>query len=151
MNRGLKALEEKVLGAGVCTACGACVSLCPYLRFFRGRVVKLHDCDLPEGRCFAYCPRTEVDLDALHRHVFGFPYQRVEMGPVRRVWMARARDPFWKERAQTGGVVSALIDLALRKGMIQRSKWSSSRPSRSCSGSKKRASARKRMPARGCS
>ena len=119
MNRGLKALEEKVLGAGVCTACGACVSLCPYLRSFRGRVVKLHDCDLAEGRCFAYCPRTEVDLDALHRAIFGTPYRDVEMGPVRRVWMARAREPFWREKAQTGGVVSALMDVALQRGMIR--------------------------------
>jgi coenzyme F420 hydrogenase subunit beta len=119
MNRGLQALEEKVLAPGVCIACGACISLCPYLRSFLGRVVKLHDCDLPEGRCFAYCPRTHVDLDALHRDIFGIPYRDVEMGPVRRVWMARARDPFWRERAQTGGVVSALMDAALQRGMIR--------------------------------
>jgi coenzyme F420 hydrogenase subunit beta len=119
MNRGLEALEKKVLGAGECIACGACSSLCPYLRSYRGRVVKLHDCDLSDGRCFAFCPRTEVDLDALHRLVFGLPYEAADLGPVRRVWMARARDPFWREKAQTGGVVSALMEAALRNGMIR--------------------------------
>lgn len=33
--------------------------------------------------------------------------------------MARANDPGWKGRAQNGGTVSALVDLAIREGMIQ--------------------------------
>ncbi len=119
MNRGLKGLEERVFQKDLCTACGACLSLCPYLRSWQGRVVKLHDCDLDEGRCFAYCPRTEVDLDQIHRKVFGKGYEEVEMGPVRTVFMARAKEPLWRERAQAGGVVSALIDFALRRGIIQ--------------------------------
>lgn len=116
-NKGQMALDERVLAGGQCTACGACLSLCPYLRSWRGGVVKLHDCNLSEGRCFAYCPRTEVDFDAIHRHIFGSAYQ--EMGAVRRIMMARAREAFWRERAQTGGVVSAFTDLALREGIIQ--------------------------------
>jgi coenzyme F420 hydrogenase subunit beta len=119
MNRGLKALEERVLDKGQCTACGACVSLCPYLRSWQGRVVKIHDCDLTEGRCFAYCPRTEVDLDGIHRALFGPGYEEVEMGPFKNTLMARAREKEWTERGQNGGVVSALIDLALKEGIIQ--------------------------------
>jgi ferredoxin len=38
MNRGLKGLEEKVFQKDLCTACGACLSLCPYLRSWQGRV-----------------------------------------------------------------------------------------------------------------
>jgi coenzyme F420 hydrogenase subunit beta len=82
-------------------------------------VVKLHDCDLAEGRCFSYCPRTEVDWNEIHRSLFGTDYEDVELGTARRIVMARARDRYWKKRAQNGGVVSALIDLALREGMIQ--------------------------------
>jgi coenzyme F420 hydrogenase subunit beta len=119
MNRGLEGLESKVLNQGQCAACGACLSLCPYLRSWKGRAVKLHDCDLSEGRCFSFCPRTEVDLDALHRSVFGKGYDEVETGPVRRVVMAKALDPVFTKRAQNGGVVSALIALALEEGMIQ--------------------------------
>jgi coenzyme F420 hydrogenase subunit beta len=118
MNRGLKGLEEKVFQKDLCTACGACLSLCPYLRSWQGRVVKLHDCGLDEGRCFAYCPRTEVDQGALQRKAHGKDYNDVEMGPVRNILMARTRDPIWRKKAQSGGVVSALIDYALRRKAI---------------------------------
>jgi coenzyme F420 hydrogenase subunit beta len=118
-NRGLKALEEKVFGQGLCAACGACLSLCPYLRSWEGRVVKLDDCNLEEGRCFAYCPRTEIDLDEVYRGIFGKNYEEIELGPVRKILMARAKDPIFRKKAQTGGVVSALIDFALREKMIQ--------------------------------
>jgi coenzyme F420 hydrogenase subunit beta len=119
INKGLKALEEKVLNQGLCAACGACLSLCPYLRSWKGRVVKLDDCNLEEGRCFAYCPRTEVDLDKVYQGVFGKSYEEIELGPFRRLMMARAKDSLWRKKAQTGGVVSVLIDFALREKMIQ--------------------------------
>lgn len=118
-NRGLKALEEKVFNQGLCAACGACLSLCPYLRSWKGRVVKLDDCNLEEGRCFAYCPRTEVDLDRVYKKIFGKSYEEIEVGPFRKIMMARAKDPIWRKKVQTGGVVSALMDFALREKMIQ--------------------------------
>lgn len=119
VNKGLKALQERVFDRGLCTACGACLSLCPYLRSWKGRIVKLDDCNLEEGRCFAYCPRTEVDLDRVYRNTFGKPYEEIEMGPVKKIMMARAKDSLWTKKAQTGGVVSCLIDFALREGFIQ--------------------------------
>jgi coenzyme F420 hydrogenase subunit beta len=119
VNRGLKALEEKVFEQDSCAACGACLSLCPYLRSWKGRVVKLDDCNLEEGRCFAYCPRTEVDLDKVYHKIFGKRYEEIEIGPFRKIMMARAKDPMWRKKAQTGGVVSALVDFALREKMIQ--------------------------------
>jgi coenzyme F420 hydrogenase subunit beta len=119
MNKGLKGLEEKVISQDLCAACGACLSLCPYLRSWKGRVVKLDNCNLEEGRCFAYCPRTEVDLDGVYRRIFGKGYEEIEMGPFRKIMMARARDPQITKKAQTGGVVSALFDFALQEGMIQ--------------------------------
>ncbi len=118
VNKGLKGLEERVFDRGLCTACGACLSLCPYLRSWKGRVVKLDHCNLEEGRCFAYCPRTEVDLDRVYKNTFGKTYEEIEMGPVRRILMARAKDSLWTKKAQTGGVVSCLIDFALREGVI---------------------------------
>jgi coenzyme F420 hydrogenase subunit beta len=119
MNKGLKGLEEKVISQNLCAACGACLSLCPYLRSWKGRVVKLDNCNLEEGRCFAYCPRTEVDLDGVYQRIFGRGYEEIEMGPVSKIMMARARDPQFTKKAQTGGVVSALFDFALKEGMIQ--------------------------------
>jgi coenzyme F420 hydrogenase subunit beta len=119
MNRGLRGLEEKVFNRNLCAACGACLSLCPYLRSWKGKVVKLDDCNLEEGRCFDYCPRTEVDLDRVYQGVFGKSCEEISMGPVRRILMAKAKDSVWKKRAQTGGVVSSLVDFALKEGRIQ--------------------------------
>jgi coenzyme F420 hydrogenase subunit beta len=119
MNKGLKGLEEKVIRQGLCAACGACLSLCPYLRSWKGRVVKLDNCNLEEGRCFAYCPRTEVDLDGIYQKIFGRGYKEIEIGPFRKIMMAKAVDPQFAKKAQTGGVVSALFDFALKEEMIE--------------------------------
>jgi coenzyme F420 hydrogenase subunit beta len=119
VDKGLKALEEKVFSRDLCAACGACLSLCPYLRSWKGKVVKLDDCNLEEGRCFAYCPRTEVDLNEVYQKIFGKNYEEIEMGPFRKIMMARAKDPILRKKAQTGGVVSSLIDFALQEKMIQ--------------------------------
>jgi coenzyme F420 hydrogenase subunit beta len=121
INRGLKALEENVFDSGLCAVCGACLSLCPYLRSWKGRAVKLENCNLEEGRCFAYCPRTEVDLDEVYQNIFGKGYEEIELGPVRKIMIARGKDPIWRRKAQTGGVVSSLIDFALQEGIIQAS------------------------------
>jgi coenzyme F420 hydrogenase subunit beta len=117
-NKGLQALEEQVLGKDLCTLCGACASLCPYLRPVQGKIAKMHDCNLVEGRCFDYCPRTEVDMDRLHKKVFGQGYQDIELGPMKRILMARATDSGVRAKAQTGGAVSALMSFALREGII---------------------------------
>ena len=117
-NKGLQALEEQVLSKDLCTLCGACASLCPYLQPVQGRMVKMHDCDLAEGRCFDYCPRTEVDMDRIHKKIFGQGYQDIELGPLQRILMARAADSGVREKAQTGGVVSALMSFALKEGVI---------------------------------
>jgi len=118
MNRGLKGLEEQVLSQNLCTVCGACLSLCPYLRSYQGRVVKLHDCSLEEGRCFSYCPRAEVDHGWIETNVKDRVEYDLHIGPVRAVLMARAKDPDLRQRAQSGGVVSALIDFTIRKKVI---------------------------------
>lgn len=117
-DRGLKALESLVLGRGLCTMCGACARMCPYLETFNGRIVKLHECDLQEGRCFAHCPRTALDLAALNRNRFGSEEVPLELGFQKRVLMGRGLDPGLRGKAQTGGTVSSLVALALEEGLV---------------------------------
>jgi len=81
-------------------------------------MVKLHDCDLADGRCFAYCPRTAVDLDSLHQKIFQKPYQDIEMGPSLQIVMARATEEVFQREGQNGGVVSTLMNFAIGIGMI---------------------------------
>ena len=117
-NRGFQALESCVIQKDLCTFCGACLSLCPYLQSWKGKLVKLDNCDLAEGRCFAYCPRTQVDLETIHQEVFGQSYLNIEIGLFKQVKMARASAPSLRQKAQTAGVVSALMEFALKEGFI---------------------------------
>lgn len=115
---GQRELDEQVRDRGLCTGCGACVNLCPYRVFYRDRTIALNPCDIPSGRCYAFCPRTPVDLEETRRRFFGEAGFTPEIGPVRAFYIARASDPAARESAQHGGVVSALMTLALEEGLI---------------------------------
>jgi coenzyme F420 hydrogenase subunit beta len=115
---GQKELEEAVLRAGLCTGCGACVNLCPYQASYRDRTVTLHHCDLTQGRCFACCPRTPADLDALKQKLYIGADLTQEVGAVSGFFITRAADEAIRRQGQHGGTVSALIALALREGLI---------------------------------
>jgi len=116
--RGLQALESSVIQKDLCTFCGACLSLCPYLQSWQGRLVKLDDCDLAEGRCFAHCPRTQVRLEAIHQEAFGQKYSNIEIGLFKQVKMVRASSPDIRKKSQTSGVASALMQFAMKEGFI---------------------------------
>ena len=83
--KGLQHLHQEVIQAGLCTVCGACAYMCPYIVSYKGRVVQLDTCDLPEGRCYAFCPRTAVNLDQISEQAFSTPYQLNELGTVQEI------------------------------------------------------------------
>jgi coenzyme F420 hydrogenase subunit beta len=111
-------LEKDVIKAGLCTLCGACGGLCPYFRAFRGRVVVMDNCNLSQGRCYAFCPRTPSDLEAVNQNAFGVPYPGDSLGTFRQVIMAKSTDKPILTKAQYGGVASTLVTVALKKKMI---------------------------------
>ncbi len=116
--RGQKELREQVQDAGLCTGCGACVHLCPYQTFYHDRTIVLNPCDIQAGRCYAFCPRTPVDLEET-RGLFSREAELTpEIGPVRAFRIVRAADARLREQAQHGGTVSALLSLALSEGLI---------------------------------
>lgn len=116
--KGPKALREEVLDKGLCTVCGMCLGLCPYLEEMEENVAFISDCRGDQGRCYAICPRTETDLDALRKlHV---PDRQTDfvLGPHESVWMARAKKEEVRRRAQYGGTVTALALFGLDTGRI---------------------------------
>ena len=115
---GQKELNQAVRDAHFCTGCGACVNLCPYQASYRDQVVMLHSCDLKEGGCYAFCPRTPTDLEDLKKRLFDPKDLTRELGAVKGFYITRAADPKVRARAQHGGTVTALITLALREGII---------------------------------
>jgi coenzyme F420 hydrogenase subunit beta len=115
---GQKELVEEVLDAGLCTGCGACVGLCPYQAIHGDSTVALHRCDIKTGRCWAFCPRTKADFTALRRYAAPDADWAESLGPVRGFYLCRARDAANRKAGQHGGTVTALVQLALREGLI---------------------------------
>jgi coenzyme F420 hydrogenase subunit beta len=116
--KGPQDLEKEVIKTDLCTLCGACVGLCPYFRAHRGRIVLMDNCNLSQGRCYFFCPRTPTDLEAVNQALFGAPYPGDSLGTRRQVVMAKALDKSALAKGQYGGVTSALVALALKKKMI---------------------------------
>ncbi len=112
---GSNELVEDVLEKNLCIGCGACIELCPYFRSYFGKTAMLFPCTLPKGKCHAYCPKTEVNLDDLSLQLFGTSYEGTPLGPHSYVKTARAGEQVVNGDFQSGGTVSALISFALKK------------------------------------
>ena len=89
---GQKELREKVLSTDLCTNCGACVNICPYFAAYKDRTIIMDQCDREEGRCFAFCPRTFTDLEALRQLLFGPADLTPELGSLKGFYMTRSAD-----------------------------------------------------------
>jgi coenzyme F420 hydrogenase subunit beta len=111
-------LKKYVLDEGLCTGCGACVSLCPYQVIYHDRTVQLHNCDLEDGKCYAFCPRTGTGLAALRALLFEPDDLTAEIGAVKGYYLSQSTDPELRKIAQHGATVTALMELALAEGLI---------------------------------
>ena len=78
----------------------------------------MHHCDLDDGKCRAFCPRWEIDLDLLRSSLCDSADLTPEIGAVKDYYLSRATDPKLREIAQHGGTVTALMELALTEGVI---------------------------------
>ena len=116
---GLQQLREQVLDAGLCTFCGACSGLCPYLKPFQGRVTVMESCPVTSSRCISFCPRSAFDMDAASERLHGAGYRGEPLGEVRQVLIARSTDAQVRSRAQYGGTVTTLVCAALEEGTIE--------------------------------
>jgi coenzyme F420 hydrogenase subunit beta len=116
--KGPRELQKNVLAKGLCSACGACTNLCPYIDMVKGRAVLIEPCGLSEGKCYDFCPRAYVDVPSLDRLVFGSYRRDLALGSNISVMKARAKESEVRSTAQYGGVVSALVTYALETGEI---------------------------------
>ena len=115
---GSNELIEDVHKRDLCIGCGACVDLCPYFKNFKGKTSQLFPCSLEQGRCYAYCPKAEVDLNELSRNTWGVDYDGSPLGNYRTVLAARAAGKMPKGDVQGGGTVTALMTFAMRNGLV---------------------------------
>jgi coenzyme F420 hydrogenase subunit beta len=115
---GSKELLKDVHDNDLCIGCGACVNLCPYFKNYRGKTTMLFDCTLAQGRCYAHCPKAEVDLGELSQTIWGKDYDGSPMGTFRSMQASRAGGMARKGRFQGGGTVTALMQFCLQEGVI---------------------------------
>ncbi|HOG81291.1 MAG TPA: Coenzyme F420 hydrogenase/dehydrogenase, beta subunit C-terminal domain [Smithellaceae bacterium] len=111
-------LKKSVLEQSLCTGCGACVGLCPYQVIYADRTVQLFDCDLPDGKCYAFCPRTPADHNHIRKSLFDVNDLTPEIGAVKGYYFSRALNPRLRADVQHGGTVTALLELAMGEGVI---------------------------------
>ncbi|MDJ0814918.1 MAG: Coenzyme F420 hydrogenase/dehydrogenase, beta subunit C-terminal domain [Desulfobacterales bacterium] len=115
---GSRELMEDVHQRDLCIGCGACVDLCPYFRNYRGKTSQLFPCTLEQGRCYAYCPKAEVDLNELTRITNGADYDGRPLGSYKTILGTRAGENMQGVEAQSGGTVTALLTFAMQTGLI---------------------------------
>ena len=115
---GSAELIDDVHNRDLCIGCGACVELCPYFKNYRGKTSQLFPCTLKQGRCYAYCPKAEVDLNQLTRNTRHTDYDGSPLGIYREVLATRAGVQMQAGRFQAGGTVSALVAFALKNKII---------------------------------
>lgn len=111
-------LLEDVHKRELCIGCGACVDLCPYFKNYKGKTSQLFPCALEQGRCFAYCPKAEVDLNELTHKIWGVDYDGSPLGSYRKVLASRAGRQMEKSAFQAGGTVTSLMAFALKNRLI---------------------------------
>ncbi|MCP4626593.1 MAG: hypothetical protein GY850_24275 [bacterium] len=115
---GSKELTEQVLDKDLCTVCGACVGMCPYFKVHTGKLAGMFECDLEKGRCFAHCPKTDVDFEQLAQTYFQQSYNNEPLGIYRRITAAKAGDRIGAGDFQNGGTVTALMTCAMENNLV---------------------------------
>lgn len=118
MKKGLDELQAEVQQADLCTGCGMCVGLCPYIKEMDEKVAMIERCGRSEGRCYRFCPRTATDLDALDEMAFGARRADQILGSFKSLTMVKSEDTAVHSAGQYGGVVSAFLIHALEQGLI---------------------------------
>jgi coenzyme F420 hydrogenase subunit beta len=94
----------------VCTRCGACVSICPVgiLSADQEGVHLQGEC-ISCGLCYRFCPGREMDFHTLSETHLGYPPQDPLLGHYRRLLVGQATSKEIREKAASGGVVTALL------------------------------------------
>lgn len=113
-------LEREVIYNGLCCYCGSCGAFCKeYITYENEIPVTKKKCYEIHGACYDFCPRTFFAPLEVERAVFGEIRTDNLLGYYKGdILTARATDKAIREKAQDGGVVSALLVFLLEHGEI---------------------------------
>lgn len=116
---------ERVYEAGLCTQCGTCAALCPNSAIHMawdgasGYVLSIdedlcHDC----GLCYKICPGHEVNFKQLSDRFLGKGTDNWRIGRYISIHAGHTIQEKLRWEAASGGIVTALLVAALKKGEI---------------------------------
>lgn len=132
-HHSFKDMMNDVVAAGSCCECGTCVLVCPHnvIEYIDGKPQQTAKasapfdyCGISEGVgcdvCATACPRLWPREEHLKQMVFGDQPEGYEgiFGNYRHIFVARTKHEDVLERAQDGGVVTALLAWAREAGHI---------------------------------
>jgi coenzyme F420 hydrogenase subunit beta len=116
---------ESVYHAGLCTQCGTCAAICPHAAIHMawdgksGYVLSVegelcNDC----GLCYEVCPGHTVDFEQLSDRFLGEGTKNDRIGRYHSILIGNAIQEKVRWNAASGGIVTAILIAALRKGEI---------------------------------
>ncbi len=112
-------LTEDVVDQNRCVSCGTCEAVCPVnvIKMDNFEPTLVGDC-IECGICYNNCPRTDFDDEKLEESIHGRTRKEEEAltGIYTEVYAAKAVPSDIQERAQDGGVVTALLSQFLDDG-----------------------------------
>jgi len=116
-------LESEIIENGLCTYCGACIASCPlnHLCWMDGRPRRpeqkaaCKDCEV----CYRTCYMTGFKREEIEERIFGRGIKEEVIGIYRHVLQARVNDERILEKAQDGGIVTAILTYALDEKIIE--------------------------------
>ena len=113
-------LEAEVIYNGLCCYCGSCGAFCKEYITYENELPKTKKkCYEICGACYDFCPRTFFAPFEVDRAVFGDVRTDNLLGYYQgEILTARATDETVRDKAQDGGVVSALLAFLLEHGEI---------------------------------
>ena len=113
-------LEAEVIYNELCCYCGSCGAFCKEYITYENELPKTKKkCYEICGACYDFCPRTFFAPFEVERAVFGDIRADNLLGYYQgEILTARATDDTVRDKAQDGGVVSALLVFLLEKGEI---------------------------------
>lgn len=115
---GPEELSQQILDPGLCTLCGACANICPYIKVHNNKIVTIFSCDRTEGRCYAHCPKVGALLDKMSQFYKAQSFTENPIGEYIKIIKARKGVKAPEGDFQDSGVVSSLIIFAMEKGLI---------------------------------
>ena len=125
--QGVELLLKDVIDAGLCTACGTRVAVCPEERITwdqeQEKPIVSALCKSSCSLCFKVCPGKDIPVPDLEKFIFGRQrsledYREHYLGISERCRQGYATDSKIRENGTSGGVATALLVYGMEEGLI---------------------------------